>query len=173
MGERPIDPMGRHTVEEYLAYVELVPAAVRERVHPDVDPRTGERTSFRLNNHVLFAELYLLTERLGSPPDRVDMTRFGAFYVGVYEDRFGEFTVAVELAGLEPNFHSPEERMRRDAFDADSLFLQPTDGADSPDDEGNGWKTRKKGARSERAATLRREFLRRRGDRSGRRGGGG
>ncbi|WP_242492907.1 homing endonuclease associated repeat-containing protein [Halogeometricum borinquense] len=125
MAERPIDPMGRHAVEDYVEYIEYVPAEIREKVHPDVDPLTGEKTSFRLNNHVLFAELYLLNERFGSPPTRVEMTRSGAFHVGVYEDRFEEYTVCVEIAGLEPNYHSPEERIRHSQCDIDTFYLQP------------------------------------------------
>ncbi|ELZ96527.1 hypothetical protein C440_05248 [Haloferax mucosum ATCC BAA-1512] len=125
MDDRPIDPMGRHTVEEYLEYVGRVPESIRNRVDRDVHPLTGERRSFRLDNHVLFAELYLLTEKMGTSPESVDMTRFGAFHVSFYRDRFGAFTCGVEFAGLEPNFHSPEERLRYEEYDVHEFYTEP------------------------------------------------
>ncbi|ELZ81857.1 hypothetical protein C453_17614 [Haloferax elongans ATCC BAA-1513] len=127
MDDRPIDPMGRDTVEEYLEYVGRVPQEIRDRVDRDVHPLTGEKTSFRLNNHVLFAELYLLAEESETSPTPVDMTKFGAFHVSFYRDRFGTFACGVEFAGLEPNFHSPEERLRYDEYDVSEFYTQPRD----------------------------------------------
>ncbi|AFK19720.1 hypothetical protein HFX_2028 [Haloferax mediterranei ATCC 33500] len=117
--------MGEHTVEAYLEYVGRVPQSIRDRIERDVHPLTGNRGSFRLNNHVLFAELYLLAEKTGTSPTPVDMTRFGAFHVSFYRDRFGAFACGVEFAGLEPNFHSPEERVRYEEYDVREFYTEP------------------------------------------------
>lgn len=76
----------------------------------------------RISTSELLNELNRLHDELGNVPRREDMNTYGKYSEGPYYDRFGNWTNALESAGIEPKFHRE--------FDEDDLIKDIQDVAD-------------------------------------------
>jgi hypothetical protein len=103
--------------KEYLWHVCRVPKEVRKSISRFPENQKGTR----VDNYVLLGDIISLAEELGHPPDSVEMDEKGPGKTQTYQERFGSYPVAMELAGFEPKFVSTQQRLRyqreRDRFD--------------------------------------------------------